>query len=358
MAAKIDGFKDKRNAQMQIYSDLADAIGKTPLIRLKRASEETGCEILGKAEFMNPGQSVKDRAALYIIKDAVAKGLLKPGGTIVEGTAGNTGIGLALVGASMGFRTVIVIPETQSQEKKDMLRLAGAELVQVPAAPYKNPNNYVRYSGRLAAKLAQTEPNGAIWANQFDNTANRQAHVETTGPEVWEQTGGKVDGFICAVGSGGTLAGMALALQPKGVKIGLADPEGAALHSFYTTGTMDSPGSSITEGIGQGRITANLEGLKPDYSYRIPDAEALPIVFDLLSDEGLCLGGSSGINVAGAIRMARDMGPGHTIVTILCDYGTRYQSKLFNPEFLHFKGLPVPKWLDAGARDIPAVFEE
>lgn len=343
---------------MHIYSDLADAIGKTPLIRLKKASEATGCEILGKAEFMNPGQSVKDRAALYIIRDAVAKGLLKPGGTIVEGTAGNTGIGLALVGASMGFRTVIVIPETQSQEKKDMLRLAGAELVQVPAAPYKNPNNYVRYSGRLAEKLAQTEPNGAIWANQFDNTANRQAHVETTGPEIWEQTGGKVNGFICAVGSGGTLAGMALALQPKGVKIGLADPEGAALHSFYTTGQLDSPGSSITEGIGQGRITANLEGFKPDFSYRIPDAEALPIVFDLMSEEGLCLGGSSGINVAGAIRMARDMGPGHTIVTILCDYGTRYQSKLFNPEFLHAKGLPVPAWLDAAPRDIPAVFEE
>lgn len=343
---------------MRIYSDLADAIGKTPLIRLKKASEATGCEILGKAEFLNPGQSVKDRAALYIIRDAVARGLLKPGGTIVEGTAGNTGIGLALVGASMGFRTVIVIPETQSQEKKDMLRLAGAELVQVPAAPYKNPNNYVRYSGRLAAKLAQTEPNGAIWANQFDNTANRQAHVETTGPEVWEQTDGKVDGFICAVGSGGTLAGMAIALQPKGVKIGLADPEGAALHAFYTTGKMDSPGSSITEGIGQGRITANLEGLRPDYSYRIPDAEALPIVFDLLAEEGLCLGGSSGINIAGAMRMARDMGPGHTIVTILCDYGTRYQSKLFNPEFLHSKGLPVPVWLDRAARDIPAVFEE
>ncbi|WP_028913960.1 cysteine synthase A [Pseudorhodobacter ferrugineus] len=342
---------------MRIYSDLADAIGKTPLIRLKKASEATGCEILGKAEFLNPGQSVKDRAALYIIRDAVARGLLKPGGTIVEGTAGNTGIGLALVGASMGFRTVIVIPETQSQEKKDMLRLAGAELVQVPAAPYKNPNNYVRYSGRLAAKLAQTEPNGAIWANQFDNTANRQAHVETTGPEVWEQTGGKVDGFICAVGSGGTLAGMALALQPKGVKIGLADPEGAALHSFYTTGQMDSPGSSITEGIGQGRITANLEGLKPDYSYRIPDVEALPIVFDLLAEEGLCLGGSSGVNIAGAMRMARDMGPGRTIVTILCDYGTRYQSKLFNPEFLHSKGLPAPDWLDRAGRDIPAVFE-
>ena len=343
---------------MRIYSDLADAIGKTPLIRLKKASEATGCEILGKAEFLNPGQSVKDRAALYIIKDAIAKGQLRPGGTIVEGTAGNTGIGLALVGASMGFRTVIVIPETQSQEKKDMLRLAGAELVQVPAAPYKNPNNYVRYSGRLAEKLAQTEPNGAIWANQFDNVANRQAHVETTGPEIWEQTGGKVDGFICAVGSGGTLAGIAQALQPKGVKIGLADPEGAALHSFYTTGKLESPGSSITEGIGQGRITANLEGLKPDYSYRIPDAEALPIVFDLLAEEGLCLGGSSGINVAGAIRMARDIGPGHTIVTILCDYGTRYQSKLFNPEFLHSKGLPVPDWLDKAGREIPAVFEE
>jgi cysteine synthase A len=342
---------------MRIYSDLADAIGKTPLIRLNAASEATGCEILGKAEFMNPGQSVKDRAALYIIRDAVAKGHLKPGGTIVEGTAGNTGIGLALVGASMGFRTVIVIPETQSQEKKDMLRLAGAELVQVPAAPYKNPNNYVRYSGRLAEKLAQIEPNGAIWANQFDNVANRQAHVETTGPEVWEQTDGKVNGFICAVGSGGTLAGVALALQPRGVKIGLADPEGAALHAFYTTGQMDSPGSSITEGIGQGRITANLEGLVPDYSYRIPDAEALPIVFDLMAHEGLCLGGSSGINIAGAIRMARDMGPGHTIVTILCDYGTRYQSKLYNPEFLHSKGLPVPDWLDRTPRDIPVVFE-
>jgi cysteine synthase len=343
---------------MRIYSDLADAIGKTPLIRLKKASEETGCEILGKAEFLNPGQSVKDRAALYIIRDAIAKGTLRPGGTIVEGTAGNTGIGLALVGASMGFKTVIVIPETQSQEKKDMLRLAGAELVQVPAAPYKNPNNYVRYSGRLAEALAKTEPNGAIWANQFDNVANRQAHVETTGPEVWEQTEGKVDGFICAVGSGGTLAGMALALQPKGVKIGLADPEGAALHSFYTTGKMESPGTSITEGIGQGRITANLEGLTPDYSYRIPDAEALPIVFDLLAEEGLCLGGSSGINVAGAIRMAREMGPGHTIVTILCDYGTRYQSKLFNPEFLRSKDLPVPGWLDAAPLSLPAVFED
>ena len=342
---------------MRIARDLADSIGKTPLLRLKKASEATGCDIYGKAEFLNPGQSVKDRAALYIIKDAVAKGLLKPGGTIVEGTAGNTGIGLALVGASMGFRTVIVIPETQSQEKKDMLRLAGAELVQVPAAPYSNPNNYVRYSGRLAAELAKTEPNGAIWANQFDNTANRQAHIETTAPEIWEQTGGKVDGFICAVGSGGTLAGVALGLQPKGVKIGLADPEGAALHSFYTEGVLKSSGGSITEGIGQGRITANLDGLKPDYSYCIPDAEALPIVFDLLSEEGLCLGGSSGINVAGAMRMARDLGPGHTIVTILCDYGTRYQSKLFNPEFLRAKGLPVPDWLDGAGRSLPQVYE-
>ncbi|MDO5659245.1 MAG: cysteine synthase A [Paracoccus sp. (in: a-proteobacteria)] len=344
---------------MRICQDLAQAIGNTPLIRLRRASEETGCEILGKAEFMNPGQSVKDRAALYIIRDAVARGALKPGGTIVEGTAGNTGIGLALVGASMGFRSVIVIPETQSQEKKDMLRLAGAELIEVPAVPYKNPNNYVRYSGRLAEALAKTESNGAIWANQFDNTANRQAHFETTGPEIWEQTGGKVDGFVCAVGSGGTLAGVAQALQPKGVKIGLADPEGAALHSFYTTGKFDAPGSSITEGIGQGRITANLEGFRPDFSWRIPDAEALPVLFDLLEHEGLCLGGSSGVNIAGAIRMAREMGPGHVITTILCDYGTRYQTKLFNPEFLREKALPVPEWLDRGKPDdIPEVFAE
>jgi len=342
---------------MTIYSDLSAAIGNTPLIRLNKVSDETGCEILGKAEFMNPGQSVKDRAALYIIRDAVARGDLKPGGTIVEGTAGNTGIGLALVGASLGFRTVIVIPETQSQEKKDMLRLAGAELVQVPAAPYKNPNNYVRYSGRLAAELAKSEPNGAIWANQFDNTANRQAHIETTGPEIWEQTAGKVDGFICAVGSGGTLAGVGAALQPKGVRIGLADPEGAALYSFYTNGTFDAPGTSITEGIGQGRITANLEGFTPDCAYRVSDQEALPIVFDLLSTEGLCLGGSSGVNIAGAVHMAREMGRGHTIVTILCDYGTRYQSKLYNPEFLREKGLPVPAWLDCGAADLPVVFE-
>lgn len=342
---------------MTIRSDLADAIGNTPLIRLRGPSEETGCEILGKAEFLNPGQSVKDRAALWIIRDAVARGELKPGGTIVEGTAGNTGIGLALVGASMGFRTVIVIPETQSQEKKDMIRLCGAELVQVPAVPYKNPNNYVRYSERLAKRLAETEKNGAIWANQFDNTANRQAHVDGTGPEIWEQTDGKVDGFTCAVGSGGTLAGVAQVLQPKGVKVGLSDPYGSGLYKLYTDDEPPS-GDSITEGIGQGRITANLEGFTPDFAYKIPDEEALPIVFDLLEDEGLCLGGSSGINVAGAMRLARDMGPGHTIVTILCDYGNRYQSKLFNPAFLREKGLPVPDWLDGVDRILPAVFED
>lgn len=341
---------------MQFASDLANAVGNTPLIKLRRVSEETGCTILGKAEFLNPGQSVKDRAALYIIRDAIERGTLKPGGTIVEGTAGNTGIGLALVGASMGFKTVIVIPETQSQEKKDMLRLAGAELVQVPAAPYKNPNNYVRYSERLANELAKTEPNGAIWANQFDNVANRCAHIETTGPEIWSQTDGKVDGFVAAVGSGGTLAGCAEYLQPKGVKIGLADPMGAALHSFYTTGTLASEGSSISEGIGQGRITANLEGFTPDHSYQVTDEEALPIVFDLLANEGLCLGGSSGINIAGAVNLARDLGPGHTIVTILCDYGTRYQSKLYNPDFLKSKGLPVPDWLERGPQAIPGVF--
>jgi cysteine synthase A len=341
---------------MQYASDLANAVGNTPLIKLRRVSEETGCTILGKAEFLNPGQSVKDRAALYIIRDAIERGTLKPGGTIVEGTAGNTGIGLALVGASMGFKTVIVIPETQSQEKKDMLLLAGAELVQVPAAPYKNPNNYVRYSERLANELAKSEPNGAIWANQFDNVANRRAHIETTGPEIWSQTNGKVDGFVAAVGSGGTLAGCAEYLQPKGVKIGLADPMGAALHSFYTTGTLASEGSSISEGIGQGRITANLEGFTPDHSYQITDEEALPIVFDLLANEGLCLGGSSGINIAGAVKLARDLGPSHTIVTILCDYGTRYQSKLYNPDFLKSKGLPVPDWLERGPQAIPGVF--
>lgn len=344
---------------MHVAHDLAQAIGNTPLIRLKQASEATGCEILGKAEFMNPGQSVKDRAALFIIRDAVEKGLLKPGGTIVEGTAGNTGIGLALVGASMGFKTVIVIPETQSQEKKDMLRLAGAELVQVPAAPYRNPNNFVRYSERLAAELARTTNEGVIWANQFDNVANRQAHVETTGPEIWTQTEGKVDGFICAVGSGGTLAGVSEALKPKGVKIGLADPDGASLYNYYTKGELAmSEGSSINEGIGQIRITKNLEGFSPDFAYNIHDSEALPIVFDLLEHEGLCLGGSSGINIAGAMRMARDMGPGHTIVTILCDFGTRYQSKLFNPDFLREKGLPTPGWLTQSPASIPGVFED
>src|SRR5690606_3933848 len=331
-----------------IRRNLAEAVGNTPLIRLSAASAATGCEILGKAEFLNPGQSVKDRAALYIIRDAVARGALKPGGTIVEGTAGNTGIGLALIGAAMGFRTVIVIPETQSQEKKDMLRLAGASLVEVPAVPYRDPNNYVKYSGRLAEALAKTEAAGAIWANQFDNTANRQAHVETTAPEIWEQTGGGVDGFICAVGTGGTLAGVAEGLRARKpeVKIGLADPDGAALYNWYAHGELKSEGESITEGIGQGRITGNLEGLTVDLPYNIPDAEAVPVVFQLLEEEGLCLGGSSGINVAGAIRMARDLGPGHTIVTVLCDYGTRYQSKLFNPVFLKAKNLPYPDWLD------------
>ncbi len=343
---------------MRIARDLAELIGNTPLIRLRKVSEATGCEILGKAEFMNPGQSVKDRAALYIIRDAIARGELRPGGTIVEGTAGNTGIGLALVGASMGFRTVIVIPETQSEEKKDMLRLAGAELVQVPAAPYRNPNNFVRYSERLARRLNETEPNGAIWANQFDNLANRQAHEETTGPEIWEQTGGRVDGFVCAVGSGGTLAGVARALQPRGVKIGLADPMGAALYSYYTTGELKAEGSSITEGIGQGRITKNLEGFRPDMCWQISDEEALPHVFDLLHEEGLVMGGSTAINVAGAVHMAREMGPGHTIVTVLADYGTRYQSKLFNPVFLESKGLPVPDWMSRAPASIPGVFED
>ena len=333
---------------MTIRNGVIEAIGNTPLIKLERASAETGCTILGKAEFMNPGQSVKDRAALAIIRDAEAKGQLKPGGVIVEGTAGNTGIGIALVGNALGYRSVIVIPETQSQEKKDMLRLAGATLVEVPAAPYANPNNYVKVSGRLAEELARTEPNGAIWANQFDNVANRQGHFETTGPEIWQQTAGQVDGFICAVGSGGTLAGVGMALKARNPKvaIGLADPMGAALYSYYTSGVLKAEGSSITEGIGQGRITANLVDAPIDIAFQIPDAEAVQIVFDLLEREGLCLGGSSGINVAGAIRLAKQMGPGHTIVTVLCDYGTRYQSKLFNPEFLRSKNLPVPGWLE------------
>ncbi len=343
---------------MEVKPDLRHTVGNTPLIRLRKASELTGCEILGKAEFMNPGQSVKDRAALGIISDAVARGELRPGGTIVEGTAGNTGIGLALVGASMGFKTVIVIPDTQSQEKKDMIRLAGAQLVEVPAVPYKNPNNYVKYSARLAEALSKTEPNGAIWANQFDNVANRQAHIDTTAPEIWAQTDGRVDGFICAVGSGGTLAGVAQGLRDRSntVKIGLADPGGSALYHHYANGTLKAEGGSITEGIGQGRITANLAGLAVDMPYTVPDTEALPVVFDLLQEEGLCLGGSSGINIAGAMRMAKDMGPGKTIVTILCDYGTRYQSKLFNRDFLKAKELPIPTWLDAQPSPVPAVF--
>ena len=330
-----------------INPSVIQAIGNTPLIRLKAASEATGCEILGKAEFMNPGGSVKDRAARFIVEDAVARGALSPGGTIVEGTAGNTGIGLGMVASAMGFRTVIVIPETQAQEKKDMLRLFGAELVEVPAVPYSNPNNYVKYSGRLAEALAKSDPRGAIWANQFDNIANRRGHFETTGPEIWEQTGGRVDGFVCAVGTGGTLAGVGMALKERnaGVKIGLADPKGAALYSFYTTGVLKSEGSSITEGIGQGRITANLEGAPVDAAYQIGDEEAVGIVFALIEQEGLLLGGSSGVNIAGAIRLAREMGPGHTIVTILCDSGARYASKLFNPDFLREKGLPVPPWL-------------
>ncbi len=345
---------------MDIKPDVIAAIGNTPLIKLRKASELTGCTILGKAEFMNPGQSVKDRAALFIIKDAIAKGELKPGGTIVEGTAGNTGIGLAIVANAMGFKTVIVIPITQSQEKKDTLRLLGAELVEVPAVPYKNPNNYVKYSGRLAETLARTSPNGAIWANQFDNVANRRAHIETTAQEIWTQTDGKVDGFVSAVGSGGTLGGVSDALKArnKNIRIALADPLGAALYSYYTTGELKAEGSSITEGIGQGRITKNIEGAVVDDAFQIPDSEAVPVVFDLLKDEGLCLGGSSGINVAGAMRLAKKMGPGHTIVTLLCDYGTRYQSKLFNPEFLREKGLPVPSWLEEGANAVPPVFEE
>jgi cysteine synthase A len=334
------------------------AVGNTPLIKLRRASEETGCLILGKAEFMNPGQSVKDRAALFIIQDAVKKGQLRPGGTIVEGTAGNTGIGLTVVGNALGFRSVIVIPETQSQEKKDTLRLLGAQLVEVPALPYKNPNNYVHYSRRLAEALAKTEPNGAIWANQWDNTANRQAHIETTAQEIWTETDGKVDGFVSAVGSGGTLGGCSdgFKAKRKDIVIALADVPGAALHSYYTTGVLKSEGSSITEGIGQGRITKNIEGAVVDRSYFIPDAESVAVVFQLLQEEGLCLGSSSGVNVAGAIRLAKDLGPGHTIVTLLCDYGTRYQSKLFNPDFLLSKNLPVPEWLASPPPPVAQVF--
>ncbi len=333
---------------MDIRDGFVGAIGHTPLIRLRRLSEQTGCEILGKAEFLNPGSSVKDRAAWAIIKDAEEQGLLRPGGVIVEGTAGNTGIGLALVGRARGYRTVIVIPETQSQEKKDMLRLCGAELREVPAVPFKNPDNYVHVARRLGEDLAKSEPNGAIFANQFDNVANRRGHFETTGPEIWDQTGGKLHGFICAVGTGGTLAGTGMALKErnKDITIGLADPPGAALYNYYKHGELKSEGSSITEGIGQGRITANLEGAPIDEAFQIPDAEAVSLVFDVLEHEGLCLGPSSGVNLAGAVRLAEQHGPGHTIVTILADYGTRYQSRLFNPGFLRGKDLPVPEWLD------------
>lgn len=338
---------------MDIRHNVIDAIGNTPLIQLRKASELTGCTILGKAEFMNPGQSVKDRAALFIVKDAIKRGELKPGGTIVEGTAGNTGIGLCVVANAMGFKTVIVIPDTQAQEKKDVLRQLGAELIEVPAVPYKNPNNYVKYSGRLAKAM------GAVWANQFDNVANRIAHIEGTGPEIWSQTNGKVDGFCCSVGSGGTLAGVSMALKKhnKNIRIALADPMGAALYNFYKHGELKSEGSSITEGIGQGRITANLEGAVIDDAFQIHDKEAIQIAFDLLEHEGLCMGGSTGVNVAGAMALAKQMGPGHTIVTILCDYGTRYASKLFNPEFLRSKDLPVPAWLEAKSK-APAVFED
>jgi cysteine synthase A len=339
------------------YDDVCQAIGHTPLIKLERASRETGCTILGKAEFMNPGQSVKDRAALFILEDAVRSGKLKPGGTIVEGTAGNTGIGLALVASARGFRTVIVIPETQSREKKDMLRMLGAELIEIPAVPYKNPNNYVKYSGRLADALAKTEANGAVWANQFDNVANREAHIATTAEEIWKDTGGKLHGFVSAVGSGGTLGGVSMGLKAKdpSIKIALADPPGASLYSYYTTGELKASGSSITEGIGQGRITRNLEGVVIDRAYLIEDKETVDTIFRLVEEEGLCLGSSSGVNVAGAIRLARELGPGHTIVTILCDHGSRYQSKLFNPAFLKEKGLPVPRWLAAPREGIPNV---
>ena len=333
---------------MNIRDGFAEAVGNTPLIRLRQASEETGCDILGKAEFLNPGSSIKDRAALFIIKDAEERGVLEPGGLIVEGTAGNTGIGLALCGNARGYRTLIVIPETQSQEKKDMLRLCGAELKEVPAVPFKDPENYVHVAERLAEEMSKTESNGVLYANQWDNTANRRAHMEGTGPEIWEQTDGKVDGFICSIGTGGTLAGVSMFMKEKnaGIQIGIADPMGASMYSYYTTGELKSEGESIAEGIGQGRITGNLEGAQVDEPFQITDAEALPYVFDLLKYEGLCLGASSGINIAGAVRLAKKMGPGHTIVTILADYGTRYQSKLFNPAFLKEKGLPVPDWLE------------
>lgn len=334
--------------RMDVREGFTEAVGNTPLIRLRKASELTGCTILGKAEFMNPGGSVKDRAALYIVLDAEERGDLRPGGLIVEGTAGNTGIGLALVGNARGYRTVVVIPQTQSQEKKDALRLYGAELREVPAAPYSDPNNYVHVAERLAAELARTEPNGVLYANQWDNLSNRDGHVRSTGPEIWRQTDGRVDGFTCSIGTGGTIAGVGLYLKSvkPGVVIAAADPMGAGMYHYVKHGELRAEGSSITEGIGQNRITRNLEGAPLDDAYQIPDEEALPVLFDLLREEGLCLGGSSGINVAGAIRLARDLGPGHTIVTILADAGTRYQSKLFNPKFLREKNLPVPDWLD------------
>lgn len=333
---------------MNIHLGFRDAVGNTPLIKLRKASEQTGCEIYGKCEFLNPGGSIKDRAALYIVRDAEEKGELRPGGIIVEGTAGNTGIGLALVGCASGYKTIIVIPDTQSQEKKDMIRLSGADLREVPAVPYKDPENYVHVSERIAKEMNKTHKNGVIWANQFDNIANREAHIKGTGPEIWDQLNGQIDGFTCAVGTGGTLAGIGIALKErnKKVKIMLADPMGSALYEFYKNGILKSTGSSITEGIGQGRETNNLKNAPIDGAYQITDEEALPIIFDILKYEGLCLGSSSGINIAGAIRMAREMGPGHTIVTILCDYGTRYQSKLFNPSFLKEKGLPYPDWLE------------
>ena len=345
---------------MPLRSSVVAAVGRTPLIKLRRASEETACTILGKAEFMNPGQSVKDRAALGIIMDAVEHGRLKPGGTIVEGTAGNTGIGLCVLGNALGFRTVIVIPDTQSKEKKEALRVLGAEVVEVPAVPYRDPNNYVKYSARLAEILDKSESEGAVWANQFDNTANRDIHMTTTAEEIWADTGGKIDGFVAAVGSGGTLGGVSRCLKAKraDVRIALADPPGSALYAYYTKGTLKAEGSSITEGIGQGRVTKNLEGAPIDVAYQIPDEETVRIVFDLVAEEGLCLGASSGVNVAGAMRLARELGPGHTIVTILCDSGTRYQSRLFNPAFLRSKSLPVPPWLDRAPRALPSVFAD
>lgn len=343
---------------MDMRANVLAAIGRTPLIKLRRASEITGATILGKAEFMNPGQSVKDRAAISIVQDGLARGLLRPGGTIVDGTAGNTGIGLTMVGNALGLRTVIVIPDTQSQEKKDMLRLIGAELVEVPAVPYANPGNYVKVAGRLAAELARSEPNGAFFADQFDNPANRRVHAETTAAEIWDQTGGRVDGFVCAAGTGGTLSGVAEGLRQRrpDIRIALADPMGSALYSYFSGGDLKGSGSSVTEGIGQGRITGNLDNLAVDAAFQIPDEEALPIVFDLIREEGLCLGGSSGINVAGAIRLAREIGPGSMVVTVLCDSGTRYQSKLFNPAFLRSKSLPVPDWLERRSeRDLAAL---